>query len=371
MVWTSKVLYDTPGVDGDAFVNRGRAMMLLLGIALGALIARWSYQLGGPVAAIVATAIYCLDPNFIAHAPLVKGDIAFGLYLLGLAYVVWLMGQRATWGRLFWRASSAAWPGERNTRDLSLVRFWPCCWSAGQYPVPLAGNVASTARDPAESAGMRDLRIIAALCCFVITWAGYGFRFGPARSPSVRMDMQSIFQRARIGNHGRVRKTGPPAEIAASCPQPDMPIRGLGGSRHHFLPEPMLAGLLYQHTCVTLWPAFLNGELYGNGRWYYFPEAMIYKTPVSELISLRSCNSCACACRDCVRRHTWTCLCLSFPYRFRCGCIDDAPEHRLPQRAAAFAIRADCLRSCGGDLLAESAAHHGSHCCDPDRRTRG
>ena len=51
----------------------------------------------------------------------------------------------------------------------------------------------------------------------------------------------------------------------------------------HLLPQAMLAGLLYQHACVQLWQAFLDGDLYGKGRWTYFPLAILYKTPVSEL----------------------------------------------------------------------------------------
>jgi hypothetical protein len=95
VIWSEQTLYDSPGFDGDAFINRGRAMMLIFGVALGALIARWSFQLAGPVAAVLATALFCFDPNIIAHTPLIKGDVPFAFILLALAYSVWLMGRRA------------------------------------------------------------------------------------------------------------------------------------------------------------------------------------------------------------------------------------------------------------------------------------
>src|SRR5688500_11867155 len=65
--WSRDVLYRTPGNDADAIVARSRAMMLALAVALGAVVALWSWRLAGPVAAVVATAAFALDPNFLAH----------------------------------------------------------------------------------------------------------------------------------------------------------------------------------------------------------------------------------------------------------------------------------------------------------------
>ena len=55
---------------------------------------------------------------------------------------------------------------------------------------------------------------------------------------------------------------------------------------HRALPQAFLGGFLYQRDCTLAWPAFLNGELYGDGRWYYFPLAMLYKTPLATLAAL-------------------------------------------------------------------------------------
>src|SRR5437773_2179163 len=75
--FTGETLYGTPGnaEKSDDFVQRGRVMMIVLGVALGALIARWAWRLGGSVAAIVATTLFAFCPNFLAHAPLVKNDV--------------------------------------------------------------------------------------------------------------------------------------------------------------------------------------------------------------------------------------------------------------------------------------------------------
>jgi hypothetical protein len=311
--WSCRTLYQTPGTDGGALVNRARALMLALAIAMGALVARWTYRLGGPVAAIVATMLFCLDPTLIAHGPLVKSDVAFGLDLLALAYVAWQVGERATWPRII---------------ALGLI----CGAAAGtKYSGLIAGPILAIMLalramlpDPWDIPGhqicsrIRKLCfaavvcVFAACCCYVITWASYGFRFGPAPSPDVRMDMQAVYERARLAETS--------LDIPHPTPQqmnehpPSLTYRFVQwADRVHFLPQPMLAGLLYQHTCVTLWPGFLNGELYGTGRWSYFPLAMVYKTPVSELAIHAAGLTVLVANMRKFRQHRWTILCLGVP----------------------------------------------------------
>jgi hypothetical protein len=87
-------LFRSPQTNAQALILRGRIMMLILAVALGALIAWWSWRSGGSVAAVVATAAFALDPTFLAHGPLIKNDVALALTLLGLAVAVWRAGMR-------------------------------------------------------------------------------------------------------------------------------------------------------------------------------------------------------------------------------------------------------------------------------------
>ena len=50
--FSNRTLFQTPGFDGAAFVNRGRFMMLLVAVGLGGFLMWVSYQLCGPIAAI-------------------------------------------------------------------------------------------------------------------------------------------------------------------------------------------------------------------------------------------------------------------------------------------------------------------------------
>src|SRR4051812_16369567 len=63
--FTTQTLYRTPGNDPDAFINRSRAMMLGPALLLGAFIALWAGRLAGSAAALIATALFCFDPNFL------------------------------------------------------------------------------------------------------------------------------------------------------------------------------------------------------------------------------------------------------------------------------------------------------------------
>jgi len=97
--WSVETLYRTPGNDPDALVNKSRIMMLTAGLALGAVLGWWGWHLGGGVAAVVTTLLFTFDPNFLAHAPLVKNDVALTLVLVALVFALWRLGLRVTWPR--------------------------------------------------------------------------------------------------------------------------------------------------------------------------------------------------------------------------------------------------------------------------------
>src|SRR5437867_4926813 len=96
-IFAVRTLYETPGNnDGDAFLQRSRAMYVLVAVSLGALLAWWGWCLGGPITAIAAALLYSLDPNFLGHGPLVKNDVALAFLMLVVGYGLWQLGRRAT-----------------------------------------------------------------------------------------------------------------------------------------------------------------------------------------------------------------------------------------------------------------------------------
>ena len=264
--WVRRTLFDTPGNDGGAFVSRSRAMMLVVGVALGGAIAAWAYRLAGPAAAVTAAGLFAFDPTFLAHAPLVKSDVAESLALLAVGWAAWRLGRRATVGRA--AALGLLGAVAVNVKFAGLI--------AGPMGVALLATRAMSAepwavgRRAADSRGRRLAvagvsAVVAGVVGLGSTWAVYRFRYQPAVDPAVAVDMAAVT--AYADREG----AGPLAAFATWA------------DRHRLLPQAFSAGLLNQAGNLRHWDAFLDGDRYDGGRWQYYPLAAAYKTPVAEL----------------------------------------------------------------------------------------
>jgi hypothetical protein len=73
----------------DGIVFRSRLMIALLTLVLGALVFRWAHDLRGPRAAVLALALYALDPNILAHGLLATTDLGVALFMFAAMYALW------------------------------------------------------------------------------------------------------------------------------------------------------------------------------------------------------------------------------------------------------------------------------------------
>ena len=282
--FATRTLFQTPGNDGLAFVRAARGMMLWVGVALGALLAWFAYRLGGAGAAVVAAALYCLDPNFLAHAPLVKNDVAIALCMLAMTMAVWSLGRRVTW----W---NAALPGLLLGAGLS-VKF------SGVLMAPmLAVTVLARAwlSDPwtvfARPLTTRRARFTAALSIGVgsaalsvlVVWASYGFRFEPTQEPGVLLPTQTQIEAAARNEFFDAHGAEPTPEQLAHWPRSPFVRLALFAERHRLLPQAWLYGVLFQYHTALRQATFLLGRPAEIGVWYYFPLAMLFKTPLATL----------------------------------------------------------------------------------------
>lgn len=282
--WRHEMLDQGSGNDADAFVGRSRNMMLLVGVALGGLIAWWSWRLGGAVAAVAATLLYSFDPNFLAHAPLVKNDVAMALVSLAVVYAVWQVGRRLTWGRV---GLLMVLCGAGVTTKLSAVVLFPLVALLLAVRAMLPGEWMILGRET-RNRGMKLLGAVAvcaaiALCSYVTIWAVYGFRFLPTADPSVRLNMNYLVRltsyRDLQAQYGRA-----PTRQEADAWKPDGITRTiLAAERHRVLPQAFLAALQFTRRTAHGDTAFLCGQYSFTGWWYYFPLAMLFKTPLATL----------------------------------------------------------------------------------------
>jgi hypothetical protein len=281
-------LYANVGNDADAILFRCRMMMLLPGIVLGALLALWSWQLAGRLAAVAATALFCLDPNFLAHTPLVKNDVSCALVFLAAAHAIWLAGRRLTFPRIIL---------------LALVPAIGLCVKLSCFllgPVVAAALVGRALLGPDWAVGqlklhgkLAKLSMAVLLCLFcaavavVVIWACYRFRFAASTDPSFNANLTGYAELARVGA-ARARHPGsqPTTEELATQPAPRGVALILFAAKHKLLPESWLKTLLSMYFVTTDRDAFLLDQTNKTGWWYYFPLVFFFKTPMATLTAL-------------------------------------------------------------------------------------
>jgi hypothetical protein len=290
--YASTSLYRTPGNIPIELINSGRARMLPLAILLGALIAFWAWRLAGPLAACVACAAYCLDPNFLAHGLLIKNDVAIALFVTALTYALWRVGRAAT---------------ILNCCAVALLLGTALCTKySGILGVPLVGialiSRALIPRDwqilrcTARSFAARFLAAVAIglfalLFSWFFIWACYEFRYQPSRGV-VTTDLDRAIQSYAATNtvvRYNVQIDTPPDEFRQDVArwQPDGLIRSIKWiDAHHLFPQSFLVGFIFAASFTKAHAAFLLGQVTLRGWWYYFPLAIAVKTPLATLLAL-------------------------------------------------------------------------------------
>lgn len=385
----SGVLFHTRGNDGAAFINRSRFMMMLLGAGLAALVIAWAWKLNGPMAAVIAGALFCLDPNMIGHASLVKTDIAVSLAMAGTLWAACSTGRKLTPLNvsLFLIALALA----MNTK-FSAMLLWPM--------LALLAMVRIIDPSPWQSVNrsyihLRERLLIAAaigvsaIAISVLSiWATHNFRFGPSSNPAIQLSTDSyrnelilheyfathpaelppfsedagvaqmlswlkesaeridasskkaeaMLAGAHLSNETRGRLRGfidraaayrnETVNVMAQVQQPPVQIKpeeiraalydsalAMGEAsrqlnfvddyvnhphephqwvvrlgtlllNHHWMPAAWTNGLLVQFSRAQILDSYLLGQVRGGGAWYFFPLAMLVKTPIASLVAL-------------------------------------------------------------------------------------
>jgi 4-amino-4-deoxy-L-arabinose transferase-like glycosyltransferase len=286
------VFYYTPENNAVAALVAARGRMLMLGVVLGAAIAWWAWRLGGQAAGAAAAAAFCFDPNFLAHAPLVKDDVPIALALLLFMAAAWLVGQRATLCRCI--AVSLAL-GAALT-----VKF------SGVVAIPVLGIVLlirALLPQPWNflkwTAQTRAKRLAVATCiafascliAYVFIWACYRFRYGPSVDPSQIFDFSELPRitakhEAFAAYHAFTLTSEQLRQWNAHWKPGALFRLALWAGDSHLLPQTWIEGFLFSYGTAPGREAFLLGKPSMSGWWYYFPVAMAVKTPLATLIAL-------------------------------------------------------------------------------------
>jgi hypothetical protein len=272
--YCNHVLYSTPGIDGVEVVNRARAMCLILGVALAVLIACWAWQLAGPAAAVVATFVYCFDPNFLGHAALAKNDVASALIFFATSYAIWRAGMRMTWpsaGAVVLLTAAAV------AVKFSGLLLGPVLILTLGYRAFSAQPWIIFGKPRGKSAAAFLLCTATAVVTYIGLWALYDFRFD-AGPDGLRLDTSVIVNRLR-----ELQLRQHPADAATWQP-PLLTRLDLFIAQHRLMPQAWATGFINtENEDQGQRSSFLMGQSYPGGKWYYFPLAAIFKEPLATI----------------------------------------------------------------------------------------
>jgi hypothetical protein len=127
-------------------------------------------------------------------------------------------------------------------------------------------------------------------------WACYGFRYAPTSDPNLHFDFNAIVDRAknniwRLQNEQRdfskltQEQANQIKDEIASVPVPKAAPITKWFMDHRILPEAWLDGFFYTYATTLMRGSFLNGKYSLHGWWYFFPLAVLYKTPTAMLLA--------------------------------------------------------------------------------------
>jgi hypothetical protein len=258
-------------------------MMLIVGVGLGVAIAWWSWRLGGTVGAIVATAAFALDPNFLAHSALVKNDVSLTLVMLLLTIAVWRAGKRLTiWNGL----AICVLCGAGLSIKFSALLLGPMVLILLLIRAQMRQPWAVLGRE-LHARGKKSLAalavcVAAALVSYVSIWAVYGFRFRPTPDPNVVLSTRNILEYLATNE---LTAEHPDRALTKEDFQRWRPgafsRAALFLEANRLLPQAWLNGLLYTQQSAVIRKTFLLGSVSFHGKWYYFPFAMVVKSPLA------------------------------------------------------------------------------------------
>jgi hypothetical protein len=228
-----------------------RAAMVLPALALGALIFGYARRLFGPRAALLAAALYSLEPTVLAHGRVVHTDLPAALAYLGCFAAL----------DAYWRA-----PGPRRAGLLglatgaALVTKFSLLVLLPALAVALGIALWLAPRRALRRPALAGHAVLVALLVLGCVNAAYGFRNVPLDEADVR------WIASQSGRHADA-------------------VLGAHRLLSRVVPTDFLYGLfvLYRHN-VEAQPAALLGQQRAMGFWYYFPVAFALKTSLPFLL---------------------------------------------------------------------------------------
>lgn len=239
--------------DADRLLYRARFMMVLLGVLLGALVYGWVLEWLGFLPAVAALVMVALEPNLVAHFSLISPDAGLAVFVFAAAYAAWRLYRRVNAVNIVALCVSCALAVSTTYSGSLLLPVVILLLAAAVYPC-------------------RRVRVVQAIVIVLLLlaasynglWAAFRFDYVP--SP----------------NNGWLFAFHENAYVQERAPAAASIAGWVDGQR--LLPNAFSQGWLLDHAAVRRERAFLAGRFSDAGWWFYFPAALLLKTPLALLL---------------------------------------------------------------------------------------
>ena len=234
----------------------------------------WARDLYGRPAGVMACAIWCFEPNILAHASLMTPDAHATALGLAACYTFWRWLKQPTWSQA---AITGVVLGLAELAKTTLILFyplWPIMWLVYRWPERRAMSLGKGLRE----AGMLALRMTIGL--YVLN-LGYGFE-GSLKPLGEFYFVSSLFTGHTAEGDGNI----PHPLREGSVPEPSAQTNRFAGTRLGAVlvpfPANYLAGIDLQQRDFEDYgrPSYLRGEWRDHGWWYYYLYGAAIKIPV-------------------------------------------------------------------------------------------
>jgi hypothetical protein len=242
-----------------------RVPMILLSVILGLVIFRWARELFGGLAAVLAVALFVLEPTVLAHGRVVQTDVPATLGYLLFFIALYRYAQRPSFKYAIWIGAAA---GLALLAKFSMLLAGPIL--AGFFGVMWWRTPKNRRKDVVVQVAL------VALVMLIMINAGYLFQHRPIETPDALW-------------------------IQESFPRVAGKVTALTSLVSHILPADFVLGIMRQvrHNAEGH-PAGFLGMHRRMGWWYYFPVAFALKTTLPFL--LLSLASLAWAIREWIKK---------------------------------------------------------------------
>ena len=273
--WTTSNVYAigdqflySSGNDADTVLRRGRAVMALLGVALGALVYGWARRLVSPAGAWLALLLFVFSPTLLAHGALVTSDMAAALFFTAAVAAMWAALHRVTpvtvlGGAVLLAGGFLSKLSGPILIPVGILMVIVRVIDGRPLVASFRGRTVEYTSRARQLVVLLGVAAVFGVVVWALIWASFGFRY-------------SAFAAGTSGHD---------AFLGQVTEQPGLAGRMLATARRfRLLPEAYIygSGLTVQFAAERA--AFLNGRFSTTGWWWYFPYAFAVKTTIPGMI---------------------------------------------------------------------------------------